>query len=453
MFYSNSVKASWAHFIAGCLFMAAVAPAQTVKYKVSPYAPAPALTYHGLIAGKSTLQEVTAALGEPSYAGFWYNYKIYYPAAGRPEGMVDVVHFQGDKPESIIGDIEAASIPEGYATEAEIREKLGAPEYELRMVTWKLLDYSEKGLRFSLDAAAKTTGVAYFAHGNRRVPPGERALVDLTHLKTGPQQAPTQSVDLLGLRAGAAERVLSPTGPDWLPYPYKVVTNLKARIAVFATDTLKVALIGADLFGMNWDDIKVIRDAAKEAGVDHTIFAMAHNHAAGDTIGVYGHYPAEYIKHIQTQTIDGIKEALNKLQPVKELRVASREMPMDGARVMGLIRNARNPGVLDPTISLIQVIGADGKPVASIINFACHTESLEKDGELGADFPGYMCDQVAADGGGQPVFLNGALGGMVSGDNKARTQESSKEMGLQLAAIVKELAATAQPVETFSFEV
>ncbi len=64
-----------------------------------------------------------------------------------------------------------------------------------------------------------------------------------------------------------------------------------------------------------------------------------------------------------------------------------------------------------------------------------------------------MCDQIKADGGGQAVFLNGAVGGMVSGDNKARTHEEAKVMGLGLAELVKDLATTAQPPATFDFGV
>ena len=66
---------------------------------------------------------------------------------------------------------------------------------------------------------------------------------------------------------------------------------------------------------------------------------------------------------------------------------------MDGARVMGLIRNARNPGLMDPTLSTVQVIGEDRGTLATLVHFSCHVESLEKQGELGADFPGYMCEQ------------------------------------------------------------
>jgi hypothetical protein len=429
-----------------------VAFAQAVKGSLAPDAPPAAVSYHGLVPGLDTMDKVKAALGEPAYAGKWYNFKMYYPAKDRP-GLIDVVHMHGDKPESQLAEIEAASVPEGFATEAEIRAELGGPEYELRMATWRMLDYTSRGVRFALDPDGTTIGVAYLPQRAPRVPPGERTLMDLTHLREGPQPAPARPASLRGLQAGAAEVDITPAGEDWLGHRYTVVTPLKSRIVVFSDGELTVALVGADLFGVGFTDNLAIRDRAKALGVDHTIVASSHNHASGDTIGVYGHYPTEYIKHIQDQTVAGIEQALVTMQPVKELRAASRELPMDGIRVQGLFRNARNPGVLDPTVSTLQAIGADGKPIAVIVHFACHVESLEKGPrEVSADFPGYMCDQMKTDGLGQPIFLNGAVGGMVSGDNPARTHESSREMGLQLAAIVRELVTSGvQPAE-FAFQ-
>jgi hypothetical protein len=315
-----------------------------------------------------------------------------------------------------------------------------------------LLDYSAKGVRFSLTPEGKTIGVVYVPHGFPRVPEGERALVDLTHLREGAQPKPNSAASLNGLKVGVAEVDVSPQGEDWLGHPYEVHDPLLARIAVFSDGDLTVALVGADLFGFGFFEGNVIRKAAKEAGVEHTIIGSSHNHAAGDTMGVYGHYPAEFIAYIQQQITDGIMKAAANLQPVKEFRTASKELPMDGARVMNLFRNARNPGVLDPTISILQAIGNDGNPITTIVNFACHVESLEKGPrEVSADFPGYMCAQIKRDGGGQPVFLNGAVGGMVSGDNPGRTFESSEEMGLALAAIVQDLEGIAQPPAAFKF--
>ncbi len=433
------------------LGIASSLPAQAVKGDVSPDAPPPPLTYRGLVPGLDTLEKVRTTLGKPTFEAFWYSYKLYYDAQGRP-GLVDAIHAHGNKPTDKLANIEAASIPEGFATEAEIRGKFGAPEYELRMATWKLLDYSEKGVRFTLTPDGKTTGVAYFPHGNVRVHEGERKLMDISKLREGAQPKPSKAAQHPGLKLGVSEVVITPTEPKWYPRPFKVHDDIKARTAVFADGKTTFALVGADLFGAGWEDMKVIRDKAAEFGVPNVVIGMSHNHAAPDTIGVYGHYPAEHIADLQIRIANGIKEAKDNLKPVQEIRTASKELPMDGARVIGLFRNARNSGIVDPTLSIIQAFGEDDKPIATLVNFACHVESqMMGMASMTADFPGYMCEKMKAEGMGQAVFLNGAVGGMISGDNRERTHESSEAMGLELAKIVGDLAKIAQPPATFEF--
>jgi len=429
---------------------------QAVAGSVKADDPPPPVTYHGLIPGLSTAADVRAALGPPVWEANWYAYKLLYPAQGR-SGMYDSIHLQ-DK-EGKFACVEAASVPEGLTTRAEIEARLSEPEYELRMATFKLLDYSRQGVRFIVDKEDKTIGVAYFPHLRPRVHEGARKLVDLSLLRQGPQQRPAEPASLEGLRAGVAEAKITPLEAEWLDPRYREKyqphDDLWARVVVFERGDTKLALVSTDLFGMSLSPaIQPMIDRVKEHGIEHFVIAMSHNHAAPDTIGVYGHYPAEYIQYIQDQVVKAVGEAYAKLQPVKELRTASRELPMDGARVAGLIRNARNVGLVDPTISIIQPIGDDDQPIATLVNFACHVEGIEAGVlELTADFPGYMSDQIKADGGGMPIFLNGAVGGMVSGDNRARTHEEAKTTGLGFAAIVKELAATAQPPATFNFSV
>ena len=438
-----------------CIASAAFTPytsAQTVKGSVPEDAPPRTLTYHGLTPGLDTRAEVQNALGDPDKESKWYNHKLYYPAKDRP-GLFDIVHMHGNQPDAGLAEVDAASIPEGYENEKAIHAALGEPEYVLRMATWGMLDYTEHGLRFAVSPAGEAIGVTYFPHLTRRVPEGERALVDLSNLRQGPQPAPKQNPDLNGLKVGVSEKVIS-AQDGWLPHRFEVHDDLKARTAVFSDGTTSIAFVGADLFGMGWQDINVMRDGAKALGVDHLILAMSHNHAAGDTIGVYGHYPTEFITFIQSQVVSSVKEALDNMQDVVELRTASKELPMDGGRVHGLFRNARNPLVLDPSISLVQAIGKNGKPITTMVHFACHVESLTAGArEMSADFPGYMCDQIAADGGGQPIFLNGAVGGMVSGDNFARTHDSAKDMGVELAAIVKDMIPSATSASAHAFSV
>ena len=432
--------------------LASPSTAQAVKGAPAEGAPPPPLVYRGLVPGVDDGAGVREVLGEPVFESRWYSYKLYYPSA-RP-GLFDVVHLHGPRTSDRLANIDAVSVPEGLSSEQLIRGRFGQPEYVLRMATWSLLDYSESGLRFALDGEGKTIGVAYFPHGFRRVPEGERRLIDLRGLRQGPQPPPRAPADLGGLEAGAAEVVITPTGSDWLAQPYTVHDDLKARIAVFEKEGLTVALIGADLFGMGLPEIDVMRQRLAALGVEHVVLAMSHNHAAPDTIGVYGHYPREYIAFLQERMVAGVREAWGNRRPVATLRTASRELPMDGARVHGLFRNARNPGILDPQVAIVQAFDERGAAIATLVHFACHVESLEGGPkEIGADFPGVMADRVHKRGGGVTVFLNGAVGGMVSGDNRERTFESSREMGLRLADIVLELAETAQPPESFELTV
>lgn len=441
--------------ILASLAWAATALGQSTTGKVKPTDPPPPVTYRGLVPGLTTAADVRKIMGTPIHEASWYDWKMLYPAEGRP-GLIDQIHLDGGK-DTHLSCIEASSIPKGLETKDEILARLGKPEFELNMATYSLLDYSALGLRFVVDAAGKTIGVAYIPHLRPRVHPGARRHVDLSKLRQGPQPRPENPAPLNGLKAGGAEATITPTPSMIDPryqQAYKPHDDLWARVCVFEQGDQTIALVGVDLFGLSLTEVEPIREAVAKDGVEHVIIGCSHNHAAPDTMGVYGHFPAEYVAEMQQKVADCIRAAAKNLRPVKELRAASRELPMDGARVIGLFRNARNPGIVDSTISILVPIGEDGRPIATVVNFACHVEGIEAGvKELTADFPGYMCDQLQRDGMGQPVFLNGAVGGMVSGDNKSRTHEEAKVMGLALAKIVGGLAQTAQPPATFAFTI
>ena len=208
-----------------------------------------------------------------------------------------------------------------------------------------------------------------------------------------------------------------------------------------------MTLVGADLFGMSFGVIKDYIQAVAKVGGGHMIMGMSHNHAAPDTIGIYGHFPKEYVAYIGEQIVKGVAQAKAAARPVGAIHAAAKEMLMVGARVPGWFRNARNPGILDPQIAAIKIDDRQGKTIATIVNFACHVEGLEAGfGDMSADFPGYMCDKIKANLGGTCVFLNGAVGGMVSGDTNHRTHEEAKKVGLELAAELTKLAKSAPSV-------
>lgn len=424
---------------------------QAVELVPPPGSRARPVSYRGMVPGITPASRLIEQMGEPLHEAPWYAWKMLYASQGQP-GALDAFHLFGGREKGKIGTIEAATIPPGLENAKAIRARLGEPEFELILPGGqRLLDYSLQGVRFTLSARLRTIGVAYFPHGYRRVPPGYRKLLDLGHLRQGPQPTPPSPPDP-GLLAGAFEIDISPAEAAWLKGAFKIHDPLRARCAVFARGTFKVAIVGADLFGLLKSEVDPMEARLRRLGISHLLFGMSHNHAAPDTVGIYGIYPERYVRHVQDRVVEGVGKALGRLLPVKELRVSSDGLSLAGARVSGLFRNARNPGIVDPQIAVVQARGKDGRALVTLVHFACHVEGLAKGPrEISADFPGYMCDEIRRRSGAPALFLNGAIGGMVSGDTRARSHEEARKAGLRLAGEVARILKFAVPSSSSAF--
>jgi hypothetical protein len=398
--------------------------------------------WRGFVPGAATRDDVAGRLGPPPIATARPD-DLRYPADGRP-GLSDRLYFRDGR----LALVTAAGRDERYSTRAAIETRFGKPEAELRFQTQEYLDYSERGLRFICEAGGETTGVIYFAPRRRRVPagyPNERINLRRDTAPAAPGAVPGD------FRVGAAQLSITPQSLEGLlPAPdpaFHVDEEVFVRAVVFERGETKIALAGLDVFGMGQWDLDRLRAALAERGFPHSVLAQSHTHANVDTIGFYGHYPREYADYIVRQTEAAVVKAAESLQPIRELRLGSTEMPLAGGRVVDLVRNGRDPGVLDPTVSLLQAIGMDGRPIANVMHLACHPEVIDIDHThgLSPDFVGTLCRTVEQRLGGQSVFLNGILGGMLTPDTAFRTQAAAEEMGRRLAEYVVQAAEDAAP--------
>ena len=420
-------------------FLVSPLAAQVGVAEVAPYA------YKELVPGVSTVEAVRLALGPPPIETEDPD-DLRYPADGR-RGLSDRLFFRGGK----LALVTAASADPRYERRGRILKRLGEPEAVIRFQTQEYLDYTERGLRFVCDADGVTTGVIYFAPRARRVPagcPNERVDLRREQRPSGSASAPDD------LRAGAAELSIAPTRLDGLTadgdrHPVHLAEDLLARAVVFERGAQRIALIGLDVFGLGPWDVDALRSSLATEGLDQVVVAMSHTHANVDTVGFYGHYPAAYAARVVDRARAAALAAARDLRPVVELRVGTTEMSLAGGRVSGLIRNGRDPGVVDPTVSLLQAIGEDGAPVVNVVHLACHPEVIRFSDTRGLspDFVGSLCRDVSGELGGQTVFLNGALGGMLTPDTRFRTHEAASEMGSALAAYVIRAARGAVPSE------
>jgi hypothetical protein len=71
----------------------------------------------------------------------------------------------------------------------------------------------------------------------------------------------------------------------------------------------------------------------------------------------------------------------------------------------------------DPRCHVVQILDTAGKPVTTLVNYACHPEVIGPDqGILCPDFVGPLYDRIEQRGAGQGIFMNSAQGGMVTAD-------------------------------------
>jgi Neutral/alkaline non-lysosomal ceramidase, N-terminal len=258
----------------------------------------------------------------------------------------------------------------------------------------------------------------------------------------GPAQA--------AIRAGAAVREITP--PNAVPragepaapvYLAGVGQNrtaqgvhdpLYARALVLRDGKTAVALVVLDLIGLPYERVREIRRRVKAVPEERVIVACTHVHSGPDTIGLWGPSPAKsgvdegYVAFMTDQAVAAIEAAAKAARPAK-LRMGAAVVPD------GFVKNIREPAIQDKTLTAIQLLGDDGKTIATLVNYAAHPEVMMDQNHLvTADFCGYTLKQVEASLGGVGIYLNGALGGMVTPDVRERTFDEAKRVGDGVAA-------------------
>lgn len=245
---------------------------------------------------------------------------------------------------------------------------------------------------------------------------------------------PTLSVPAR-LRAGFGRRVINPdmSKPVWVAgfahnrAATKIHDDLKAVAAVIDDGEHRIGIVALDAIGFFNDEvIAVRRSLPSSARLDYVIVASTHNHSTPDLMGIWG--PSDfrsgidpaYRRAVVAGAAGALMDAVDAIAPAS---VSFVEVPLDPP---GLVADSRDPQVFDATMRLMVFTAPDGKTIGSIVNWADHPETPWADNtELTADFPGYLRDalesgvtvdgrQVEAGLGGIHVYVNGAIGGLMT---------------------------------------
>ncbi len=246
-------------------------------------------------------------------------------------------------------------------------------------------------------------------------------------------------------RAGIAVRVVTPDpllsvsggiGPS--KPATKKEGDLTVRAMVLADGGTKVAIVSADFLGFPSVLANKARALVKGIPPENILVGATHTHSGPDCYGFpdgKGGTAADlkYLESVCTRMAEAINEAAEKLQPAS-LRIAS------GEAKGKIAYNYYADRLYDPRCHVIQCVGADGKPFATLINYAVHPEVIgSSQGICSPDLIGPLYDRLKEKGAGTGIFMNSAQGGMVTADNRlpggkeARGWEECVRIGQLLA--------------------
>ncbi len=263
------------------------------------------------------------------------------------------------------------------------------------------------------------------------------------------------------LRVGAAERDVTPPVGGYMSgftigrTSTGTASPLKVRAMVFELGDRRFAIVGVDNMGLLREDVDWIKSGLTGFANGDVFFCASHTHAGPDLVGLWGWYfltsgrDRDYLRQLATATAAAVAEARSKAAPAQLVRAHGR-IP-----ARGLVKNANYAEVFDRRLEVVQARAVDdGRPLGTLLHLGCHPEVLpRRNTELSADFVGELCDDWRARGHGQAVFVNGALGAMVSPAVKERNLAGARALGAALATIAHDALAAAEPLPVDAIEV
>jgi hypothetical protein len=226
---------------------------------------------------------------------------------------------------------------------------------------------------------------------------------------------------------------------------------LMARCLVLESGGTRIAIVSCDLLGVPRMQSEKIRAMVKSVSPDHLIIGATHTHSGPDILGMWGpdiqtsgvdqEWMASYLRRVAQL----IEDTAKQLKPAAVRFADTTEVPR-------ISKNIRIPRVLDTELGVMQVVEREGgKPIATLVNYACHPEILNTR-KITADFPHWLYGTVEGKGGGVCLYLNGAQGGMITADYdettapKGENWKAAETIGTLLGERVLQILEKAETV-------
>ena len=245
------------------------------------------------------------------------------------------------------------------------------------------------------------------------------------------------------LRAGCARVSITPREPillggfGLLRESLGAHDPLYARALALECGGARVVLVACDLIGLHHSTVCAVRERLRDVVSPGAVLVCAtHTHSGPDTLGLWGLPPLisgvddAYLEELIQGIALAARRALAALEPA-QLRWGCAQAP-----AVGISYNRRDPDTVDRTVTALALERLDGSSLATLVHYACHPEALGSANRwVSADFAGPLCAEVEARRPGVALFVNGALGAMVTTAESEHSFAEATRIGEAIARL------------------
>lgn len=241
------------------------------------------------------------------------------------------------------------------------------------------------------------------------------------------------------MKIGYAQNVItpSPDGPVYLAgfgqnrRASTIHDDLYVRALAMQTENITLVLVALDLIGFFRPDVYEAIHSVNRPDVQ-IVIASTHTHHGPDTMGLWG--PDDRTRGVDEAWMSATKQRVVEAIHASLSTLGPAYVKWTSVHVPGLIKNARNPEIIDDELTLLQFTAADGRSLTTFCNFPCHPEVLwEHNPHITSDYVHYLREEVEKQTSAPCIFFAGALGGMMTPDVTDHSFEEAGFMGKKLA--------------------
>lgn len=283
-----------------------------------------------------------------------------------------------------------------------------------------------------------------------------------------------------GLRAGVSKTDITPTTHEvmWgfesrLAAAESTLDPLYARVLILEAGGQRLAIVALDL-GRSFGEASLDRlreSTHKSSGISCMLVCASHTHSAPIIKDEYTAAPPAWEQRAIDRIAAAIAQAAANLVDAKigtgtgSVYIGHNRLPLRADGTFGWFE--RNETMLptspvDPTVTVLRVDGTDGKPLAILVNYACHPVVLGPDNlQYSADFPAAMNRTVEDAFGGHVLsfFLQGAPGDInpyyavtpLQEDAIKKRDWTGQRLGVEAARVAKEIRTESVAAPSIDF--